>query len=82
MNRPSDPAWIAVAARVYCAALWLFPAALREAHGDEMRQAFRDRCREVARGERSAFRVLALELLPDTLRSAGSEQLSATFGEM
>jgi hypothetical protein len=82
MTRSTDPGWIRLAGRVYAAALWLFPAALRQAHGDEMRQAFRDRCREVARGERSAFRVLALELLPDTLRSAGAEQVSATFGDM
>ena len=67
---------------VYSACLWLYPRPLRDAHGDEMRQAFRDRCREVVRGEQSAFRVLFGELLPDTLRSAGSEQISATFGDM
>lgn len=78
----ADPGWIRAALAVYDACLWLYPKPLRDAHGDEMRQAFRDRCREVVRGEQSAFRVLFGELLPDTLRSAGSEQLSATFGEM
>lgn len=82
MSRRNDPAWIRAAETLFAACLWLFPKALREAHGEEMRQAFRDRCREVARGERSAFRVLALELFPDTLRSAGAEQLSATFDDM
>ena len=81
MSRRHDPSWIQGAETLFAACLWLFPKALREAHGEEMRQAFRDRCREVARGERSAFRVLALELFPDTLRSAGAEQLSATFGD-
>ncbi len=67
---------------VYAACLWLYPRQLREAHGDEMRQAFRDRCREAVRGERSAFRVLMLELFPDTLRSVGSAQVSETFDDM
>lgn len=67
---------------IYAACLWLYPKQLRDAHGDEMRQGFRDRCREAVRGERSAFRVVALELMPDMLLSAGNEQLSATFGEM
>ena len=82
MNRPADAGWIRVADKVFGALLWLFPKPLREAHGEEMRQAFRDRCREVAHGERSAFRVFALELLPDTIRSAGHEQWSASFDQM
>ena len=82
MKGHGEPRWMRAALAVYDACLWLYPKPLRDAHGDEMRQAFRDRCREVVRGEQSAFRVLFGELLPDTLRSAGSEQLSATFGEM
>lgn len=82
MSRRADAGWIRVADKVFGGLLWLFPKPLREAHGEEMRQAFRDRCREVARGERSAFRVLAMELLPDTLRSAGHEQWSASFDQM
>lgn len=82
MRPPADPAWMRVAERTYAASLYLYPKSLRDAHGEDMRQVFRDRCREVARGERSAFRLFALELLPDTLRSAGHEQLTATFGEM
>ena len=82
MSRRADAGWIRLADKVFGGLLWLFPKPLREAHGEEMRQAFRDRCREVARGERGAFRVFALELLPDTLRSAGHEQWSASFDQM
>jgi hypothetical protein len=42
--------------------LYLFPNHFRTEYGECMRQAFRDRCREIARGERSAFKVFALEL--------------------
>ena len=82
MSRRGDPGWLRMADRLFGGLLWLFPKPLRDAHGQEMRQAFRDRCREVARGERSALRVFAMELLPDTLRSAGREQWSASFEEM
>lgn len=82
MSRPADAGWIRVADKLFGGVLWLYPKQLRADHGDEMRQAFRDRCREVVRGERSAFRVFALELLPDTLRSAGQEQWSASFDQM
>ena len=70
------------AENVFSACLRLYPKQLRDAHGFEMRQAFRDRCREVVRGERSAFRVLALEIFPDTLLSATREQFSASFDDM
>lgn len=82
MSAPGDPGWIGAAETVFSACLWLYPKQLRDAHGVEMRQAFRDRCREVVRGERSAFRVLALEIFPDTLLSAGREQFSASFDDM
>lgn len=82
MSVPGDPGWISSAEAVFSACLWLYPKQLRDSHGVEMRQAFRDRCREVVRGERSAFRVLALEIFPDTLLSATREQFSASFDDM
>jgi hypothetical protein len=79
MSAPRDPAWVAAAAKLYDACLWLYPRALRDAHGDEMRQAFRDRCREVARGRRSGLQC-AVELAPDLLGSATRAQLDAGRG--
>lgn len=82
MTHDPDPGWVRSALAAYDLCLWLYPKQLRDGHGDEMRQAFRDRCREAVRGERSAFRVLMLELLPDILVSAVREQVDATFGDM
>lgn len=82
MSLPTDPTWMRGAERIFAACLFLYPKSLRDSHGEEMRQVFRDRCHEVTRGESRAFRLFALELLPDTLRSAGHEQISATFGTM
>jgi len=82
VNGGPDPSWMRVVQSVYGAFLWLYPKELRDLHGDEMRLAFRDRCREVARGEQNGFKVFVLELLPDTLRSAGEAQLSASFDQM
>jgi hypothetical protein len=79
MSAPRDPAWVVAAARFYDACLWLYPRALRDAHGDEMRQAFRDRCREVARGRRSGLQF-AVELAPDLSGSATRAQLDAGRG--
>jgi hypothetical protein len=79
MSAPRDPAWVVAAARFYDACLWLYPRALRDAHGDEMRQAFRDRCREVARGRRSGLQF-AVELAPDLFGSATRAQLDAGRG--
>ncbi|CAN5240427.1 hypothetical protein BH11PSE14_BH11PSE14_18160 [soil metagenome] len=70
MSAPRDPAWIDKAVRVYGACLWLYPRAVRDAHGADMRQAFRDRCREVARGKRSAWQWFGTELAPDLVASA------------
>jgi hypothetical protein len=64
-----DPKWISFALKAYDACLPLYPRAVREAHGEEMRQAFRDRCREVARGQRGAFQWLG-EMAPDLIGSA------------
>lgn len=82
MTRSPDPGWVRAAQTVYDACLWLYPKPLRDAHGDEMRQAFRDRCHEVARGERSAFRLFIFELVPDTLRSVGEAHLSEGLAPM
>jgi hypothetical protein len=71
VSAPPEPAWIALARSLYGAALRLYQEAFREAHGEEMRQVFRDRCREVARGERSALHVLGRELVPDLIGSLG-----------
>jgi hypothetical protein len=79
MTTSRDPAWVAMATRLYAACLWLYPRALREAHGAEMRQAFRDRCREVARGRRSMLQCAA-ELAPDLLASATRSRLDAGRG--
>lgn len=80
MSRAPDARWISIACRTYSACLWLYPKSLRQAHGDEMLLGFRDRCREVAAGETSAWRVFGLELFPDLLRSAGGAQLELGVG--
>ena len=80
MSRAPDPRWIDIACRVYSACLWLYPRELREAHGEEMRIAFRDRCREVLAGHKSAWRVFCMEIVPDLFRSAGSSQLELGVG--
>jgi hypothetical protein len=79
---PRDPAWIRIAERIYTATFVLLPERFRSEYGDCMRQAFRDRCREVARGERSAFRALALELAPDLVTTLGREGMQTGFGDM
>ena len=66
MNAGKDPRWLPMAERAFSALLHLYPPALRREHGVEMRQAFRDRCRE-AGAVRAPARVLLFELLPDTL---------------
>jgi hypothetical protein len=80
MSRVPDPRWIGVAGRVYSACLWLYPTGLRQEHGEEMLLAFRDRCREVASGKGSAWRVLGLELFPDLLHSAMGAQVELGVG--
>ena len=78
----SDPAWIRFADRCYGAGLSLFSPTHRREYGDLMRQAFRDRCREVARGERSAWRSFVLELTPDLVSNIGRENMNSIFGDM
>lgn len=74
MSRAPDPGWIRSACRLYSACLWLYPKSLRDDLGEEMRLAFRDRCREVATGQVSAWRVFGMEMLPDLVRSVGRAQ--------
>jgi hypothetical protein len=81
VRRQPDPAWIRLAGRVFAACLWLFPESLRQAHGEEMRQVFRDRCREVAGQPRRIAHLLFAEMLPDTVASAGSAQWSTGIGD-
>lgn len=82
MKNKKDPKWISQADRIYGGFLYLFPAAHRKEFGPWMRQAFRDRCREVARGEQSLFRVLAAEIVPDLLLGVGREHVTSNFGEI
>jgi hypothetical protein len=62
MNRPS---WQAPAEAAYGALLRFYPREIRERHGEEMKQVFRDRCREVSEGRISAWQLLCLETVPD-----------------
>lgn len=82
MKNNKDPKWISQADRIYGGFLYLFPSAHRKEFGPWMRQAFRDRCREVARGEQSIFRILAAEIVPDLLLGAGREHVTSNFGEI
>lgn len=69
-----DPRWIAWLERGYTIVLRLYPRHFRRDWGQPMRQAFRDRCREVARGQRSPL-LLASELLPDLVTGVAREQV-------
>jgi hypothetical protein len=71
----SAPRWQRAAEAVYAAALGLYPRRIRERHGEEMRLAFRDRCREVSADGRSAWRLLGLEIVPDLAGSLASAHL-------
>jgi hypothetical protein len=55
--------------------LHLYPRSVRERHGEDMRQAFRDRCREVSDGRTSAWRLFCLEMAPDLATSVGGAHL-------
>lgn len=82
MKNKKDPKWISQADRIYGGFLYLFPSAHRKEFGPWMRQAFRDRCREVARGEQSLFRVIAAEAVPDLIVGFGREHMTSNFGEL
>ena len=69
---PRDPRWLHRFDVAYDRALRLYPRGFRAQWGDAMRQAFRDRCREAARGERSPLALLA-ESCADLARSLAAE---------
>lgn len=70
---PRDPRWLQRLDAAYGFALHLYPRRFRREWEASLRQAFRDRCREVARGERKPLALLS-ELLPDLAVSAGRER--------
>lgn len=80
MKRAPDPWWLRLVDRLYAVLLHLYPRDFRQAWGDPMRQALRDRCREHAQARRSPARWLCAELLPDFASSVGREQWT-TFQE-
>ena len=55
----SSPLWQRLAEGGYALVLNLYPRRTRERHGEEMRQAFRDRCREVCAGRISTWRLMS-----------------------
>jgi hypothetical protein len=67
-----DPRWLRVLDACYGVALCLYPRDFRAQWGEAMRQAFRDRCREVARGDRSVLALIA-ESCTDLARSLVAE---------
>jgi hypothetical protein len=80
MSARPDPRWLPAAEWAFNALLHLYPSSLRREHGDEMRQAFRDRCRE-ARAQRSPAQLLFFELLPDTMHGIADAHWHEDSGE-
>jgi hypothetical protein len=80
MPRPDEPRWLRLAQALHGACLRLFPRRMRDAHGDEMRQAFRDRAREVAAGRGGAWRLLAHDAVIDSARAATAAHLDLGLG--
>ncbi|MDQ2701633.1 MAG: hypothetical protein M3Y70_02215 [Pseudomonadota bacterium] len=70
----ADPRWLRRLDAIYALALRLYPRRFRMEWEADMRQAFRDRCREVARGERKPLALIA-DIVPDLAAGAGREQL-------
>jgi len=75
----SAPLWQRLAEGGYALALNLYPRRTRERHGEEMRQVFRDRCREAADHRISAWRLLGAELAPDLATSLVGAHLEEPF---
>jgi hypothetical protein len=76
----SDPAWLRLLDRAYALVLYLYPAEHRREYGPWIRQAVRDRAREVVRGEASLAGLLFAELLPDLLGSLWHEHTFSFAG--
>lgn len=76
MSAPRLPGWVTAARALHAASLYLYPRALRETHGEEMKQAFLDRCREAVAGGRGPIGLLLGELIPDTLRAVPESHFS------
>jgi hypothetical protein len=81
MSRASDAVWIRATVACYRACLYLYPKPVRVRHGEDMLQVLRDRCREVDASGRSRLRMLAMEIFPDAIRSAGASHWSLGIGE-
>ena len=81
MTRP-DPAWMGWADRAMRLVMRAYPARIRALHGEEMRQAFRDRCRDFAAGRIGAWRLFAREWLFDSARAAVGAHLEAGIGPL
>lgn len=78
-GRNDDPAWLHLLDRAYALALYLYPAEHRRDYGPWIRQALRDRAREVVRGERSLSQLL-LELPSDLLGTLWEEHTMSFSG--
>lgn len=76
MPAPSEqtPGWLPWAERLFALLLKLYPRRIRDAHGPEMQQAFRDRCREAARRNNPRIRI-GWELLRDLAASLPQSHL-------
>jgi hypothetical protein len=81
MSARRDPYWVIALCRFYSAALRLYPRAHQRAWGQEMRLAFRDRCREAVRAGRGPWRVLLADFIPDFATSAVREHADFVFGD-
>lgn len=73
------PGWLPLATRLFAVVLKLYPRGVRDAHGPEMQQAFRDRCREAAAWEHPRLR-LGWELMRDLVASLPQAHLDVQRG--
>lgn len=78
-GKHTDPAWLRLLDRTYAVVLYLYPAEHRREYGPWIRQAVRDRAREVVRGERSLPRLL-MELPVDFLGTLWEEHTMSFTG--
>jgi hypothetical protein len=59
-----------------------YPERIRALHGDEMRQMFRDRCRDLSQGRIGAWQLFGRELLFDSAGAAVGAHLEAGIGTL